>query len=158
MLFFVYLYRIFEYIFVVSWLFFIQLLLYCFVTKKSDMKTILWLDDLRNPFDERNLSNFNKSKYNIEWVRSYEEFIDYIYHNGIPDIISFDHDLGEEKSGADCANYLCEYCIETNTKIPDWYVHSANPAGVENIISKLRSAEKVINTNKKMHKDSLDVF
>lgn len=113
------------------------------------MKTLLWLDDLRNPFDKNNLSNWNKNLLDIVWVRNYDEFIDYIYHNGVPDIVSFDHDLGEDKSGADCANYLGEYCVETNTNIPEWYVHSANPVGKENIISKLRSAEKVINANKK---------
>ena len=108
------------------------------------MKTLLWLDDLRDPNDNRNLSNFKKDDLDIIWVRNYEEFINYIYHNGIPDIVSFDHDLGEEKSGADCANYLCEYCIETETNLPEWYVHSANPVGTENIVSKLYSAEKVL--------------
>lgn len=36
-------------------------------------------------------------------VRSYTEFIFYIQQNGLPDFISFDHDLGTDKSGFDCA-------------------------------------------------------
>ena len=32
-------------------------------------------------------------------VYSYEEFVAYLQHYGLPDFISFDHDLGEGLSG-----------------------------------------------------------
>ena len=63
----------------------------------------LYLDDLR-PIPE-----------GFDGVRSFEEFVGYVTANGLPDYISFDHDLGEEKSGYDCAKWLVEYCLDHNT-------------------------------------------
>ncbi len=95
----------------------------------------LYLDDIRNP----------KSK---GWtvVRNYEEFVQYIDQNGLPDEISFDHDLGEDvKTGYDCAKWLCEYCWMNGIPIPPYNVHSANPVGRDNIIGTLKSYEKKLN-------------
>lgn len=83
-------------------------------------------------------------------MNSYNEFIEYITENGLPDIISFDHDLadnvepqdsfsnvvlsdGKEKTGFDCAKWLVNYCMDNDEKLPEYVVHSANPAGTENI-------------------------
>ena len=66
-------------------------------------------------------------------VYNYEDFVEYITQNGLPDFISFDHDLGEDESGYDCAKYLVEYCIEHNLSLPKFSVHSQNPVGKENI-------------------------
>lgn len=94
----------------------------------------LYLDDERNP----------KTK---GWtiLRSYKEFVDHIQFNGIPDEISFDHDLGTEKTGYDAAKWLCEYCWTNGLPIPKWNVHSANPVGKENIVGVLKSFEKKLN-------------
>ena len=59
------------------------------------MKKLLWLDDFRNPVD------YVVGDYDISWVKKYEQFCTFINENGLPDIICFDHDLGEEKSGYD---------------------------------------------------------
>ncbi len=69
------------------------------------------------------------------WDRAYtyEEFVAYIEKNGMPEEISFDHDLGLDKSGKDCANWLIDYCIDNNVSLPKYTVHSANPVGGENI-------------------------
>lgn len=84
----------------------------------------IYLDDLRTPLDN-------------SWfiIRSHHDFIHKIStsFNQI-ECISFDHDLGEEKTGFDCAKYLVEYCINNNVIPPQTYVHSANPVGRENII------------------------
>ena len=48
-------------------------------------KLYLYLDDVRTPKAD-----------NWEVVRNYDEFTTYITRHGIPDLISFDHDLGEE--------------------------------------------------------------
>ena len=51
----------------------------------------LYLDDLRN------------TPEGFERVYSYEDFVAYLEQKGLPNFISFDHDLGEEFSGYDCA-------------------------------------------------------
>jgi hypothetical protein len=116
----------------------------------------LYLDDIRNP---------KTDGWTI--VRNYEDFINYIEVNGIPDEISFDHDLGDDvardkvengiskkkarlekketKSGYDCAKWLCNYCWTNGLPIPSWNVHSANPVGRDNIIQILKSFEKKLN-------------
>ena len=81
----------------------------------------LYLDDLR-PTPE-----------GFDRVYSYEEFVVYLEIKGLPEFISFDHDLGEDLSGYDCAKYLVEYCLEHQLPLPDYQVHSQNPVGKENI-------------------------
>lgn len=81
----------------------------------------LYLDDLR-PTPE-----------GFDHVYSYEEFVDYLERKGLPDFISFDHDLGEDLSGYDCAKYLVEYCLTHQLPLPNYQVHSQNPVGKENI-------------------------
>lgn len=114
----------------------------------------LYLDDIRSP---------RPSSYEeIDWtiVRSYDEFVDYIQNNSMPDIISFDHDLGDEhmkfvldnagkeavdipyesfkeKTGLDAAKYLTDLCMENHVKIPTCTIHSANPWGANNIYAHL---------------------
>jgi hypothetical protein len=66
--------------------------------------------------------------------------------NGLPDEISFDHDLGENtKTGYDCAKWICEYCWTNGLPIPNWNVHSANPVGRDNIIQLMENFEKKLN-------------
>jgi hypothetical protein len=130
------------------------------------MKNILWLDDLRNPF--LNLEGrVPKIDGTLIWVLNYHEFTMWIEKNGLPDLISFDHDLAfehytpehlwkdyqlskeyqdsqnyKEKTGYDCAKWLCDYCLENKKNIPEYYVHSANPVGAENIIAYLTNFTK----------------
>ncbi len=91
------------------------------------MKTLLWLDDFRNPKD------YIVEECNVIWIKNYETFCKYIEENGLPDIICFDHDLGEEKSGYDCAKYLVNYCQQHNLDIPEYDIQSSNPVGRDNI-------------------------
>ena len=95
----------------------------------------LYLDDVRNPKTDG-------------WiiVRNFEEFVDFIQENGLPDEISFDHDLGEDtQTGYDCAKWLCDYCWTNGLPVPPSNVHSANPVGRDNIISLIKSFEKRLN-------------
>lgn len=84
----------------------------------------------------------------LVWVLNYEQFVQWIEKFGLPDIISFDHDLADqhytpeeyqdaqnytEKTGLDCAKWLVDYCIDNKKKMPTFYVHSANPVGADNI-------------------------
>lgn len=108
---------------------------------------VLWLDDVRDPnkylFDdskemtaprERNLSFYSEfcKKYepHFVWVKNFEEFKNYILKNGLPEFVSFDHDLGKGlKKGAECAYWLRRYCQENNKPLPKFFAHSANTEG-----------------------------
>ena len=96
----------------------------------------LYLDDLR-PTPE-----------GFERVYSYSDFIAYLKYKGLADFISFDHDLGEEFSGYDCAKYLVDYCLDRQLPLPDFAVHSQNPVGKENI-------ERLLNNFKEQQKTIL---
>ena len=51
--------------------------------KQKELKK-LYLDDVRIPQTE-----------GWEIVRNYDDFVKWIEENGLPDIVSFDHDLAE---------------------------------------------------------------
>jgi hypothetical protein len=86
----------------------------------------LYLDDIRIP----------KNKSNWIIARSYNEAIIIVNKFGCPNYISFDHDLGTDKSGLDFVKWLIEKDLDNPGFIPDNFkfnVHSANPVGKENI-------------------------
>jgi len=114
----------------------------------------LFLDDIRIPKDCVNglvPSHLNKFYWENDWyiVRSHNEFVNWINKNGLPDFISFDHDLADvhygmdfsnimdntniEKTGYDSAKWLGNYCMDKNLKLPNYIVHSQNPVGKANI-------------------------
>ena len=110
------------------------------------MKKLLWLDDLRDPIVFLDQEYFKT--HLVKWVKSYDGFVEYIKVNNLPDIISFDHDLGinddgTEKNGKDCANFLIEYCMDNNLPLPQYKVHSANPVGLKNISSLFDNFNKI---------------
>ena len=120
--------------------------------------TILWLDDVRDPYKylskksdsgafQRNKAFYDKllSNGNVDfvWVKNFEEFTGYILRNGIPEFVSFDHDLGKGlKKGLDCARWLQEYCRESGQPFPKFFVHSANPNGQREINGLLNSVNE----------------
>ena len=84
----------------------------------------LFLDDIREPPD-------------TSWVvvRSYADAVRAVEQDGYPQMVSFDHDLGSEKTGLDFAHFLVNLDLDTQA-MPDGFtyrVHSANPVGHENI-------------------------
>lgn len=100
----------------------------------------LFLDDMRVPTDV----TWVKYPSGIDWkiVRNCEEFKDYITKHGIPQFITFDHDLGDEEplSVAGLAEWLCHEVVEGRVQLPEnfhYFVHSMNPVGGLNIHSKL---------------------
>jgi hypothetical protein len=74
---------------------------------------------------------------------SYKFFIDderFPVTHGFPSFISFDHDLGGEDTSIVFINWLTDQLIDGYLAIPsdfDYYVHSQNPIGVDNIKSKM---------------------
>ena len=138
------------------------------------MKNLLWLDDLRNPFlNEEGKIPGDINQWNINWVLNHEQFVKWINMYGLPDAISFDHDLADEhytpeyfwnnyeeskkyqewrgkdyqeKTGVDCAKWLVDFCIDNKKSLPEIFIHSANPVGADNI--------KYLLENFKKHNDS----
>ena len=118
------------------------------------MKTALYLDDIRTPIETME----GYEPWSV--VRNYEEFVNHIELNGIPDLISFDHDLADEhmsdyyanqargaqtisydkfkeKTGVDCLNWLIERILDKEEVSPFIvWVHSHNPMGAQNILVK----------------------
>ena len=109
--------------------------------EKDKVKLLLWLDDCRDPHTGSWLYEFApeyETKNSVEWVKNYEEFVDWITTNGLPDMIGFDHDLGEidgvvVKSGYDATKWLVDYCIDNSLPVCQWVIQSSNPVGVDNI-------------------------
>lgn len=111
----------------------------------------LFLDDFRTVTMAQTYAHpRDRGFYNGEWdiVRSYDEFVRYIDRNGMPDMVSFDHDLADEhyaptgisydefteKTGYHCMQWMINYIIDNKIKkLPHVLVHSANPVGAENI-------------------------
>jgi hypothetical protein len=64
--------------------------------------------------------------------------------------VSFDHDLGDvdekmihqEKTGYDAAKYLVDYCLDNSLTLPNFFVHSQNDVGNENITKLLLNFKK----------------
>lgn len=106
----------------------------------------LFLDDERKPSAVTWISIGGVGHMAADWqiVRSMDEAINWVRKYGFPDVISFDHDLGEAhysgnfadgKTGYDFAKWLIEFDLDTKT-MPvgfSFTVHSLNPVGKVNI-------------------------
>lgn len=105
-----------------------------------NQKIGLFLDDLRNISD---VSGYDKLC--IAWVvvRNYEEFV-CEYQNGY-DILSFDHDLGTEKTGYDCLLHVVEDVVVDSSPKPEVYFHTKNPVGLKNMTELWNSVDSMIN-------------
>lgn len=132
----------------------------------------LFLDDVRIPYDCAKYMHTKLGPDNLlylenDWIiaRNFEDFKTCIRTYGIPDIVSFDHDLGDdiadarveagmskrkaramkklEKDGNDCAKFLMVYCIG-NEQFPEKiFVHSMNPVGVDRIEATIKDYKKL---------------
>lgn len=113
------------------------------------IRKLLWLDDIRNPFVADWLLQYapDYERDEVVWVKNYTEFGNWITENGLPDMICFDHDLGEsdEKTGHDCGKWLVEYCMDNDMDLPMWEIQSANPTGKDNINGLLNGYNKFRN-------------
>ena len=64
---------------------------------------------------------------------------------GFPKEIAFDHDLGDDDTVINFLNFLSNYFIDNNIRIPKdfkYSIHSQNPVGKENIDSKMKQLLK----------------
>jgi hypothetical protein len=69
-----------------------------------------------------------------------------VIERGLPEFISFDHDLGDGHDSPEFIRWLVnDYVYETHeTFVPEYAVHSANPSGRLTIISLMDSWSKVV--------------
>jgi hypothetical protein len=119
----------------------------------------LFLDDIRQPETCATYMPSPEMYVEENWdvVRDYKQFVNYIEENGVPDVISFDHDLADihydpttwtegfvykEETGYDCAKWLLQYCVKNKIPVPEYHVHSMNPIGKKNIEGIFESYER----------------
>ena len=127
----------------------------------------LFLDDNFTPTEIANLETVDahRKRYrNLDWivVRNYVDFVDTINQKGLPDIISFDHDLAPEhyeqvlsddnwqmsdndivinynsfkiETGYHAAKWLLAYCDWHKLELPFCMIHSQNKIGKRNLIN-----------------------
>lgn len=111
----------------------------------------IFLDDERHPWKVTWMSMPEDLPMKI--IRNYKQFVGMITKCGLPEFISFDHDLASEHyaigaptnwqefdytnitegTGMCCAKWLVEYCMEHDLPLPKWQTHSKNPCGCDNI-------------------------
>lgn len=92
----------------------------------------LFLDDERDPIGK-------------DWVvaRSSFDAAVIVAIGGMPSYISFDHDLGEDDTAMNFLKWLAENCQDRGTTFTfDYYVHSQNPIGRDNIINFIESFKR----------------
>jgi hypothetical protein len=108
----------------------------------------LFLDDIRDPKEFAKIYPLPLGPWTV--IRSYIDFCRVIESKGLPNYISFDHDLAPEhytnpptptteKTGYDCALWLCDYCLTFKHSLPKYGVHSMNPVGKRRIEALLES-------------------
>lgn len=91
---------------------------------QASNKLKLFIDDERYPVDN-----------SFRVVRTSKEAMNFVKTNGMPDFISFDHDLGGSDTAMVFVNWLIDYDLDHDVikKYFAFYVHSQNPIGKKNI-------------------------
>lgn len=111
---------------------------------------ILFLDDERDPSDV--IPSRIKDHVEIVHAKDYQDFCDKLEKYDMEfDIVFFDHDIADldrendrELTGKDCAFSMLQYAYDNNIEVPDFFVHSGNPAGKERIEKTLKKYSKNI--------------
>jgi len=112
----------------------------------------LFLDDLRTV---EMVYPLNPPDFII--VRDYEAFVSYISENGLPDLISFDNDLGEDEFGVVLPDgYACTKWLVYESGLDlsclKFQVHSANPVAKVQIESLLNNYIKFLHRENRSDK------
>jgi len=100
----------------------------------------VWIDDIRKM----------PKNYDV-WIHNYDEAFKLLmsdnYGNDYIEHISFDHDLGEGKTGYDIARIIERFAHDGLIPRMSWEVHSANPVVKRNIEKAMKSAERFWDKN-----------
>lgn len=92
------------------------------------MSYILYIDDERTPPDDMVLA------------RTLLEAKEIVTKEGLPSLMSLDHDLGGDETVMQFLHWLSENYYEEGP--PPYLIHSANPVGRQNMDSFLKSWKK----------------
>lgn len=121
----------------------------------------LFLDDRRQVYDVK----WVQLSGDLNWLvaKSYGEFVSYIMDLGLPEFVSFDHDLAEihykvsiqenyepgpvydygpEKTGMDAVKWLVDYCMVHKKKLPKYAVHSLNGVASQRMEDYIKKAKE----------------
>jgi hypothetical protein len=131
----------------------------------ENKKYWLFLDDERTPIMAYDYTRKYEYALVESWiiVRNYDQFVATVSKRGLPELVSFDHDLADvhygylhgdipydkftEKTGMHCAQWMVDYCLDNGQLLPNYMVHSMNPAGKKNIKSLLDNFKKFQSRN-----------
>lgn len=124
----------------------------------------LFLDDNRQVYDVKWIKLPNEYKWLV--AKSYGEFVSFIMDLGLPEFVSFDHDLtethykvsikenyepgpvydyGPEKTGFNAVKWLVDYCMIHKKKFPKYAIHSLNGVAAERMENYIKKAKKDLN-------------
>ncbi len=119
------------------------------------MKYNLFLDDIRKPTD---VTIFSDKKLKWKIVKNHKEFIKYVTKHGIPDLVSFDHDLAPEhyakynenlkfetETGFETLVWFCDYIKINNLEIPEVNIHTSNFVAYKNMTEYFNEFNKTYN-------------
>ena len=108
----------------------------------------LFLDDVREPAQV----TWVKLPPFVSWtiVRNYNQFVEAVTRDGLPEFVTFDHNLTDEsysgyyrpfkeRTGYDCAKFMVKYCKENKLAFPRYTVHSMNLPGKADIIQMIEN-------------------
>ena len=110
----------------------------------------LWINDMRDPEDFlrgtfvdryaefRQYADAGWEAKDFIWSKSADAAIQVVKHFGVPSFVALDHDLGYQTIFV----FLRWMSTEHMLFPPQWMTHSANPAGVDNINSFMRTWHK----------------
>jgi hypothetical protein len=122
------------------------------------MTYTLFLDDIRFPADVTYDHRFGPYK-DVIICRSYDDAVWLVEQRGLPDFVSFDHDLADEHYGKDTgektgytfAKWFCDYIMDNKVDLPEgfaYHIHSMNPVGAENIRMYMKNFLKAYDSEK----------
>lgn len=98
----------------------------------------LFIDDERLPPDDGG---------QWEVARSSTLALRIVQEQGVPDFISFDHDLGGDDTSMRFLHQLAELLLDRRVELPAgfaFYIHSQNPVGRDNIQAFMASLTKAL--------------
>lgn len=124
--------------------------------RKAKMTYNLWIDDMRDPEDflfrsrdgEMAFPDFRRyltigfGPNDFVWCKTAEKAIRYVKNFGPPKFLALDHDLGDH----DIFEFLNWFSKTYPKDCPEFFAHSANPCGRDNINSFMNSWKKSLSS------------
>ena len=105
----------------------------------------IFFDDLRTV----DMVYKNPEDWDFEVIRNIDDFKNTILDKGVPEFISFDHDLGKDDNGNVVDAYQAlkwmVFDLELDLRNMDYKIHSANPLALEKIYCLIKNLNKELN-------------